>query len=175
MAQPVPLSRLLGDHRLRASDAEREWVIDRLRVHAGAGRLTPDELEDRIDLAYASRTRGELARLLGDLPERLPPAGRLPAAHAARPPRRLRLRRWLPVAVVLAVVAAAGGPWDRPAEATGADAAVAAALRATGGPGRVLDVDRRWGGWEVEVERDGLVQEVRVDEDGSVVEVESED
>ena len=38
---------------LRASDAERERVVAFLREHALLGRLTDDELEDRIGLAYA--------------------------------------------------------------------------------------------------------------------------
>jgi DUF1707 SHOCT-like domain len=53
---------------LRASDAEREQVSRRLSEHAAAGRLTPEELAERLDAAYAARTHGELARLLEDLP-----------------------------------------------------------------------------------------------------------
>jgi hypothetical protein len=53
---------------LRASDAERERVVAQLRDHALAGRLTVDELDERCERAYAARTRGELAALLGDLP-----------------------------------------------------------------------------------------------------------
>lgn len=53
---------------LRASDAEREAVVARLREHGAAGRLDVDELEERIGVAYAARTHGELVRLLEDLP-----------------------------------------------------------------------------------------------------------
>jgi hypothetical protein len=53
---------------LRASDAEREAVVARLREHGAAGRLDVDELEERIGAAYAARTHGELARLFDDLP-----------------------------------------------------------------------------------------------------------
>jgi hypothetical protein len=53
---------------VRASDAEREATIERLRVAAGEGRLTFEELADRIDAAGGSSTRGELERLTGDLP-----------------------------------------------------------------------------------------------------------
>ena len=176
---PVHLSRLLGDHGLRASDAEREWVIDRLRVHTGEGRLSPDELGERIDLAYSSRTRGELARLLGDLPERLPPLGRVPERRPARRrgARGRRRRRWVPVAVlaVAVVIGAAGGPGDGVAWNEGRDAAVRAALEATGAH-VVSDVDRRWNGWEIEVVgTDGRAREVEVDRDGDVVAVEPED
>jgi hypothetical protein len=54
---------------LRASQAERERVVERLRVHAGEGRIDLPELEQRIEAAYAAKTRGELAELLADLPE----------------------------------------------------------------------------------------------------------
>jgi hypothetical protein len=53
---------------LRASDAERERVVTFLREHALLGRLTDDELEDRIGRAYGSVTVGDLERLIGDLP-----------------------------------------------------------------------------------------------------------
>ena len=53
---------------VRASDADRERVADRLRDHAGAGRLTPDELGERLDVVYAARTVGELDTVLADLP-----------------------------------------------------------------------------------------------------------
>ena len=55
-------------HDVRASDAEREKVATALRDHAGDGRLDPEELEKRLDLAYAARTRGDLVPLLADLP-----------------------------------------------------------------------------------------------------------
>jgi hypothetical protein len=66
---------------LRASDAEREQVSRRLSEHAAAGRLTPDELDERLDAAYAARTRADLERLLEDLPG--PPAPPVPARRAA--------------------------------------------------------------------------------------------
>jgi hypothetical protein len=55
-------------HDVRASDAEREKVATALRDHAGDGRLDPEELDKRLDLAYAARTRGDLVPLLADLP-----------------------------------------------------------------------------------------------------------
>lgn len=55
-------------HSLRASDADRDAVVDRLRDAAGEGRLEPDELEQRVDGALRARTYGELAELLADLP-----------------------------------------------------------------------------------------------------------
>lgn len=53
---------------LRVSDAERERVVDFLRENALVGRLSHDELDERIGLAYAAVTRGDLERLIGDLP-----------------------------------------------------------------------------------------------------------
>jgi hypothetical protein len=70
----------------RASDAEREAVVARLRDAAGEGRLTVEELAERIDAAYAAKTRAELEPLTADLPA---PAGRsafVPAAAADAPP-----------------------------------------------------------------------------------------
>ena len=62
----------------RASDAEREAVVGRLRDAAGEGRLTVEELAERIDAAYAARTRDELDPLTADLPAAGP--GESPAA-----------------------------------------------------------------------------------------------
>jgi hypothetical protein len=53
---------------LRASYDDRERVVELLRVAAGDGRLTPDELDDRLEAAMTARTLGELAVLTKDLP-----------------------------------------------------------------------------------------------------------
>ncbi len=53
---------------LRASDAERERAVARLRGAAAEGRLTVEELDERSARAYDARTRAELASLLADLP-----------------------------------------------------------------------------------------------------------
>jgi hypothetical protein len=52
---------------MRASDADRDRVIDVLRGAMGDGRLTADEFEERMEAALASRTLGELAALTADL------------------------------------------------------------------------------------------------------------
>lgn len=54
---------------LRASDTDRERVAERLRRAAGDGQLTLDELDERLQAAYAARTRGALAPLTADLQE----------------------------------------------------------------------------------------------------------
>jgi Domain of unknown function (DUF1707) len=53
---------------LRVADAEREQLIEELREHAVAGRLTSEELEERIGAAYAACTRADLDALRADLP-----------------------------------------------------------------------------------------------------------
>jgi hypothetical protein len=53
---------------LRASDEDREQLITELNEHAVAGRLSTDELEERLQAAYAARTTGELDALRRDLP-----------------------------------------------------------------------------------------------------------
>ena len=52
----------------RASDQDREQAAEQIRDHYAAGRLTDDELDTRVQAAYAAQTTGELQRLLADLP-----------------------------------------------------------------------------------------------------------
>jgi Domain of unknown function (DUF1707) len=53
---------------LRASHEDRDRTVDLLRVAAGDGRLTADELDERLERALSARTYGELAALTRDLP-----------------------------------------------------------------------------------------------------------
>jgi hypothetical protein len=53
---------------LRASHADRDRVVDVLRVAAGDGMLTADELDERLEAALSARTVSELAALTADLP-----------------------------------------------------------------------------------------------------------
>ncbi|WP_406446781.1 DUF1707 domain-containing protein [Streptomyces sp. NBC_01613] len=53
---------------LRASHADRDRVVDVLRIAAGDGRLTSEELDERVEAALSARTMGELAVLTADLP-----------------------------------------------------------------------------------------------------------
>lgn len=59
---------------LRASDADREHAAEALRRHGAEGRLTTDELEDRLSQALAATTVGQLAALQEDLPAAPRPA-----------------------------------------------------------------------------------------------------
>lgn len=54
--------------KVRASDAEREAVVERLRVATAEGRLTFGELTERTEAAYTATTRGDLVPLTVDLP-----------------------------------------------------------------------------------------------------------
>jgi hypothetical protein len=53
---------------LRASHADRDRVVDVLSAAAGDGRLTAEELDERVGAALSARTMGELAVLTADLP-----------------------------------------------------------------------------------------------------------
>jgi len=68
---------------MRASDADRQQVIERLRAALDEGRLKMDEYLERMALASEAVTYGDLAPLYADLPEAAPPARREPA-----PPRQ---------------------------------------------------------------------------------------
>lgn len=65
MAEPQDQNAAM---EMRASDTDRELVADQLREAAGHGRLTMDELEERLELAYGARTYAELQPLTRDLP-----------------------------------------------------------------------------------------------------------
>jgi len=53
---------------LRASHADRDQVVELLRVAAGDGRLSAEELDDRLERALTARTYAELTALTADLP-----------------------------------------------------------------------------------------------------------
>jgi hypothetical protein len=54
--------------QLRVADADREQLVEELREHAGEGRLSADELEERIGAAYRATTRADVDALRADLP-----------------------------------------------------------------------------------------------------------
>jgi Domain of unknown function (DUF1707) len=90
---------------LRASDADREATVSRLQEAGGEGRITFEEVAERVELADAARTRADLERLTEDLPA---------AAASAAPAPARKPRGW-----VVAVMGGAErkGRW-RPAETT---------------------------------------------------------
>jgi hypothetical protein len=77
--------------KMRASDADRQEVVERLRAALDEGRLKMDEYLERMGLASEAITYGDLAPLYADLPEsgslaRREPAVPVPAASRAPPP-----------------------------------------------------------------------------------------
>jgi hypothetical protein len=71
---------------LRVGDAEREAVAAELREHYAQGRLSMEDFNQRLDAAYAATTRGDLDKLISDLPHAKPAGTPLPAP----PPGSLR-------------------------------------------------------------------------------------
>jgi hypothetical protein len=74
---------------LRVADADRERVSEELREHMLAGRLSPEEFEERVGRVYAAKTRADLDAVKGDLP--MSPA----SVQRALDARRSRLRHRL--------------------------------------------------------------------------------
>ena len=73
---------------MRASDADRERVANLLRDAAGDGRLTMDELDERLDAVYAAKTYAELEPITHDLPDAGASYTPAPAPTAAYDPAR---------------------------------------------------------------------------------------
>jgi hypothetical protein len=61
-------ARPRGPHALRIGDAERDAAATDLGEHYVAGRLTLDELHERLDAVFSARTFGQLTRIMADLP-----------------------------------------------------------------------------------------------------------
>ncbi len=108
------ISQMMRDPNLRASDADRDAIADRLRQHHTDGRLDQDEFQERLDKCFAAKTVGELAELTRDLPG--DPAQRGAGGRSGF--GRLRCLRMIPILpIILAIIAihlivgAAGGLW----------------------------------------------------------------
>jgi Domain of unknown function (DUF1707)/Cell wall-active antibiotics response 4TMS YvqF len=81
------MSELSGpaDHSLmRVSDSDREQAADVLREAAGHGRISMDELDERLELAYAAKTYADLAAVSRDLPGPAQAPGPVQPAMAGR-------------------------------------------------------------------------------------------
>lgn len=62
---------MVMQRNLRASNAEREAVVERLERAVAEGRITMAEFEERVTAAYAALTHGDLELLVVDLPRSL--------------------------------------------------------------------------------------------------------
>jgi len=82
---------------IRASDADRERVAERLRHAAAEGRLLAHELEDRLATALRAQTYGELDAVVADLP----------GARVAKRSRSRSLARAHPIVAAIVVAIAA--------------------------------------------------------------------
>lgn len=65
---PASGGELVPGGYLRATHDDRNRVVEVLQVAAGDGRLTLEELDERVGAALTARTYGELAALVWDLP-----------------------------------------------------------------------------------------------------------
>lgn len=104
--------------RLRASGADREQMIETLKVAFVQGRLTRDELDMRVGHALASRTHADLALVIADIP-----AGLAAAQHSQTPARarkslaeRIKVVMWsacviIPLAGLLATIGTGNSAW----------------------------------------------------------------
>ncbi|PXY19733.1 DUF1707 SHOCT-like domain-containing protein [Prauserella muralis] len=102
------------DEHLRIGDRERDEAVELLQEHVADGRLTLSEFDERAAQAYASKTRGDLARLTADLPPLRRAAPAAPAPAAAKPMTAGTIARVLVPALLLlslvGLVAGAGVP-----------------------------------------------------------------
>jgi hypothetical protein len=95
---------------IRIGDAERQGAAAQLQQHFAAGRLTWEELDERLGSAYAARTHGDLVTLFTDLPAVAPPRPvAKPTVRRSRPRIHVDLRLVMIALVALAAVAATRG------------------------------------------------------------------
>jgi len=86
----------------RIGDNERDNAVDALRDHLAAGRLTPEELDERLGQILSARTQAEINAAFTDLPSDPNAVGGVSVWQASHPDRRpatthpLRIaQRWL--------------------------------------------------------------------------------
>ncbi len=72
----------------RVADADRDRTVTQLREHVVEGRLTLDEFSERVGLALAARTRGDLVAAMADLPETAEATQSLPEPAGTAAPRK---------------------------------------------------------------------------------------
>jgi hypothetical protein len=99
------------DERIRISDADRDRVTARLREHFAEGRLSSEELDERISAALSAKTVGDLRRVMADLPEPAPawPSHRPAVRYRAVARRRPRILPLMLLALIAALVIPGAG------------------------------------------------------------------
>jgi Domain of unknown function (DUF1707) len=123
-----------GSGRLRASRADRERVIELLKVAFVQDRLTQDELDTRIGLALVSRTYADLADLTTDIPAELSAAEPVaepvgsPMQTLAKAARRSAICILVPLAMAGVIALTNAGALLGPAFLCGIAAVVAASI-----------------------------------------------
>ncbi|MFE0578203.1 DUF1707 domain-containing protein [Streptomyces sp. NPDC058874] len=128
---------------LRASDADRDRVVERLRDAVAEGRLDMEEFEERLEAAYKSRTYAELEPLTADLPAVAGQAAPAPVPSASAP--------------------AAGAPWPGRIGGTGSSALAVAVMSGFQRKGRWtvpprFDAVAFWGGGELDLREADFAQ-----------------
>jgi Domain of unknown function (DUF1707) len=93
------------DPDLRAADADRERIAERLRKSHAEGRLDMDEFQQRLQRCFEAKTLGELSELVRDLPRADEQDERWPLGGF--PPWRWRLTPLVPILIALLFVSAA--------------------------------------------------------------------
>jgi uncharacterized protein DUF1707 len=91
---------------VRASDADRDQIAERLRKATAEGRLLPEELEERLEATFSARTYGELDAVVADLPGVTVRHRERPRPPALNPVHIIALFILAPVILSLMVAAA---------------------------------------------------------------------
>jgi hypothetical protein len=103
------------NREIRASDQDREHVVEKLRTHYSEGRLSLEEFDERVARAYESKTWGDLLDLMNDLPGEVglgPKASAGPVAREqANRPSRLPLGLWPLVPLSIGLLVASTFAW----------------------------------------------------------------
>lgn len=106
MAEPGEQMGAAGSRRLQTPHVDREQVIDQLKAAFVQDRLTKDEFDVRVALAFTSRTYAELAALTADIPAGLTVAQ--PLREHARVHSRLSVNRAVTGTACMVVAAQVG-------------------------------------------------------------------
>ena len=70
-------------YNVRVGDADREAVAAQLREHYADGRLTLEELNERLDQTFAAKTKADLNTVMRDLPQAAQPTAGMPYGGTA--------------------------------------------------------------------------------------------